>query len=98
MSALGQKQTLRGLDPMSALPPKADIAKHYWDVCFVPKADIGPPIGSHPPSASSKLLCLGPAVTGSVEVRRVQTRFRARSARAAGTTRELHPFAPRAPI
>jgi len=25
MSALGQKQTLERLDPMSALPPKADI-------------------------------------------------------------------------
>jgi hypothetical protein len=25
MSALGQKQTLKCLDPMSALPPKADI-------------------------------------------------------------------------
>src|SRR5215472_4575156 len=25
MSALGQKQTLKRLDPMSALPPKADI-------------------------------------------------------------------------
>jgi len=25
MSALGQKQTLRGVRPMSALPPKADI-------------------------------------------------------------------------
>jgi hypothetical protein len=26
---------------MSALPPKADIAERDWDVCFVPKADIG---------------------------------------------------------
>ena len=25
MSAMGQKQTLRGVRPMSALPPKADI-------------------------------------------------------------------------
>jgi hypothetical protein len=25
---------------MSALPPKADIAKRRWDVRFVPKADI----------------------------------------------------------
>jgi hypothetical protein len=25
---------------MSALPPKADIAKHRRDVCFVPKADV----------------------------------------------------------
>jgi hypothetical protein len=35
MSALGQKQT-----PMSALPPKADIAGRDEDVRFVPKADI----------------------------------------------------------
>ena len=26
MSALGQEQTLKALDPMSALPPKADIS------------------------------------------------------------------------
>jgi hypothetical protein len=26
---------------MSALPPKTDIAKHCWDICFVPIADIG---------------------------------------------------------
>jgi hypothetical protein len=34
-SALGQKQTLRSFRPMSALPPKADIAEHNWDVRFV---------------------------------------------------------------
>jgi hypothetical protein len=27
---------------MSALPPKADIAKRRWDVRFVPKADYSP--------------------------------------------------------
>ena len=41
MSALGQKQTLRGVRPMSALPPKADIGTRSRDVCFVPEADIG---------------------------------------------------------
>jgi hypothetical protein len=30
----------KSLDAMSALPPKADIAKRRWDVRFVPKADI----------------------------------------------------------
>jgi len=40
MSALGQKQTFPNVRPMSALPPKADIGTHSWDVCFVPKADI----------------------------------------------------------
>ena len=40
MSALGQKQTFRYVRPMSALPPKADIAQRDWDVRFVPKADI----------------------------------------------------------
>ena len=39
MSALGQKRTLRGVRPMSALPPKADIGTHSRDVCFVPEAD-----------------------------------------------------------
>ena len=40
MSALGQKQTLSDLQPMSTLPPKADIAESDWHVRFVPKADI----------------------------------------------------------
>jgi hypothetical protein len=40
MSALGQKQTLKHVRSMSALPPKADIRQHGWDVRFVPKADI----------------------------------------------------------
>jgi hypothetical protein len=40
MSALGQKQTWRGVRPMSALPPKADIGTQSWNVRFVPKADI----------------------------------------------------------
>src|SRR5215472_9266983 len=39
MSALGQKQTSRHLQPMSALPPKADIGTQSRDVRFVPKAD-----------------------------------------------------------
>ena len=40
MSALGQKRTLGYLQAMSALPPKADIRQHNYDVRFVPKADI----------------------------------------------------------
>jgi hypothetical protein len=40
MSALGQKQTLKHVRPMSALPPKADIDELDHHVCFVPKADI----------------------------------------------------------
>jgi hypothetical protein len=40
MSALGQKQTSRHLKPMSALPPKADIADAMRNVRFVPEADI----------------------------------------------------------
>jgi hypothetical protein len=39
MSALGQKRTLMRLDPMSALPPKADIAERDYHVRFVPIAD-----------------------------------------------------------
>src|SRR5215469_2917845 len=41
MSGLSQKQTSRHLQPMSALPPKADIGTKPRDVGFVPKADIG---------------------------------------------------------
>ena len=40
MSALGQKRTLKRVRPMSALPPKADIAEGNRDVRFVPKADM----------------------------------------------------------
>jgi hypothetical protein len=39
MSALGQKQTLDCRPSMSALPPKADIARRQLDVRFVPEAD-----------------------------------------------------------
>ena len=41
MSTLGQKRTLRGVRPMSALPPKADVDQYGRDVRFVPKADMG---------------------------------------------------------
>jgi hypothetical protein len=40
MSALGQKQASRVAQPMSALPPKADIPQHRFDVRFVPIADM----------------------------------------------------------
>ena len=39
MSALGHKRTLRSVQPMSALLPKADIAGRQLDVRFVPQAD-----------------------------------------------------------
>jgi hypothetical protein len=39
MSALGQKQTWRWAEAMSALPPKADIRTQARNVRFVPKAD-----------------------------------------------------------
>src|SRR5262249_51370590 len=39
MSALGQKQTSRLLEGMSALPPKADIATRSRNVRLVQKAD-----------------------------------------------------------
>ena len=40
MLALGHKRTLLNVPPMSALPPKADIAERHCHVRFVPKADI----------------------------------------------------------
>ena len=40
MSALGQKQTSRHFQPMSALPPKADIGTRSRNVRFWHKADI----------------------------------------------------------
>src|SRR5215813_7388669 len=40
MSALGQKQTSRHLQPTTAFPPKADIGTQPLNVRFVPKADI----------------------------------------------------------
>ena len=39
-AGLAQKWTSERLDPMSALPPKADIADATRNVRFVPKADI----------------------------------------------------------
>jgi Tripartite tricarboxylate transporter family receptor len=45
MSALGQKRTFASDQPMSALPPKADMDQHGRDVRFVPKADIVVGIG-----------------------------------------------------
>jgi hypothetical protein len=40
MSALGQNRTLTLVQPMSALPPKADIGTQSRNVRFVPKADM----------------------------------------------------------
>ena len=40
MSALGQKQTSDWRPLMSALPPRADIARHCWDVRFVPISNV----------------------------------------------------------
>ena len=40
MTALGQKQTLKRLQPMSALRPKADIGTQSRNVRFVPIAEI----------------------------------------------------------
>ena len=40
MSALGQKQTSMHVQPMSALPPKADIGTQPRDVRFVPKTEV----------------------------------------------------------
>jgi hypothetical protein len=37
---MGQKRTWKRIRPMSALPPKADIAERRFNVCFVPEADI----------------------------------------------------------
>jgi hypothetical protein len=34
MSALGQKRTFECVRAMSALPPKADIRRHDWNVRF----------------------------------------------------------------
>src|SRR6516225_3633290 len=68
MSALGQKQTLRHLQPMSALPPKADIGTQPRDVRFVPKADI-PRCGKerrHSITSSAVASSAGGTVTPSV--------------------------------
>jgi hypothetical protein len=40
MSDLGLKQTLTRDQPMSALPPKADIGERKWDVRFVPEVEV----------------------------------------------------------
>jgi hypothetical protein len=50
MSALGQKQTSRHLQPMSALPPKADMDQHRSDVGFVQIGDMSRSAVSQPNS------------------------------------------------
>jgi hypothetical protein len=40
MSAMGQKQTLTSVKPMSALPPKAEIVEGDHHVRFVPEAEV----------------------------------------------------------
>jgi hypothetical protein len=45
MPALGHKRTLRHLDPMSTIHPKADIEGCAPNVRIVPKADIQAAIG-----------------------------------------------------
>jgi hypothetical protein len=54
MSALGQKQTLHWSNLMSALPPKADIRQHDFDVRFVPLADIGKVFTAVPQTQQSR--------------------------------------------
>src|SRR6516162_6466229 len=70
MSALGQKQTLKVVCAMSALPPKADMDQHGRDVCFVPKADIGtqPPNVRFPVARSrQKRTRMSPTIGGDIE-------------------------------
>jgi hypothetical protein len=40
MFASGQERTLRRVEVMSVILPKADIRRHAYDVRFVPEADI----------------------------------------------------------
>jgi len=49
MSALGHKQTCAVQEPMSALPPKADMCTARGHVCFGPIADIAPLATIGPP-------------------------------------------------
>jgi len=67
MSALGQKRTSRHLQPMSALPPKADITERGWYVRYVPKADI---------SLKETLIVRGPNGPGAVAARQPPCRSR----------------------
>jgi hypothetical protein len=51
MSQLVHKRTLRRVQTMSALPPKADIAGRQLNVRFVPKGDIA----GHSISSSARI-------------------------------------------
>ena len=66
MSALGQKQTSRLLEGMSALPPKADIGTQTWNVRFVPKADISAQTDCHDFRAISSTGAMRPVDTFSI--------------------------------
>src|SRR5262249_10641780 len=56
MSALGQKQTLRNVGLMSALPPKADINYRERDVGFVPLCSVDN-LASNKEGAHERSLC-----------------------------------------
>src|SRR6516165_6982895 len=61
MFALGQKQTLQSVRPMSALPPKADINHRERDVGFVPFCSVDNLArnteGAHGRSSPKSLIC-----------------------------------------
>jgi hypothetical protein len=69
MTALGQKQTSCSEIAMSALPPKADIAKRHWHVGFVPTADISqrtPMFASDVLAVDARKACSGQVVRTSI--------------------------------
>src|SRR5262249_26638756 len=58
MSALGQKRTSECFQPMSALPPKADIGTQSRNVRFVPEADMGTAYSITSSALESNFSCL----------------------------------------
>jgi hypothetical protein len=75
MSALGQKRTLRLASPMSALPPKADIARRPLDVRFGPIPDIA----AYSITSSARASGIGGISRDQASLRRFDPYFFARS-------------------
>src|SRR6516164_4456390 len=56
---------------MSALPPKADIERHDWHVCFVPKADkctAAKSTAIRPPRRRARAICLELSARAPLEI------------------------------
>src|SRR5215472_1426590 len=72
MSAFGTKRTSRCAQLMSALGSKADVGRRRLNVCFWPKADIGPQhqIGAYTGNAGGNNIGAAPLAARTANLQR----------------------------